>query len=751
MQAVLILAGALATGVVSLAFGQALLSLLRLPLKGLERATLAFLTGSVLLSIAVFLLAAAGLARREAYLALGILAIVAARGRPFSFGRTEDAGLGRAWRIAAALAFAVFTCIYLLHAMAPEHSPDGSSYHLGLVSFYNDAGGLVKTTDNMYALFPQGIEMLFLYAFSIGRHSAASLVEFSFLAALAILLYASGRRMGDPVAGLFASFAVYASPIVGWTGTCAYIDVAVAALVFGMFHLLYRWEEGLPGNALAPAGLLAGAAFGAKYTAFIAVPFGVLFILIVLWRRRTVTAAPLTFMAAAVPAFSGWLIRNWVWTGNPFAPFLNRWFPNPHFFPSFEVQLAGGLRWPDGLGGWRQVPLELTLRGGPVQGLLGPLFLLAPVALLSLRYRAGRRLVAAALAFAAVFPWNKGTRFLLLSLPFLALAMGLSLAKKRWLTGALLAGHAIASYPAAVDRYADPYAVRLDATPGIREALRAVPEEEYLSGKRFGYGPARLVDRIVPSGEGVFSFVTFQQAYARRPVLVYHTSARGNLAGEAFFTAMDATSLFGGRFLASGVSPDLAPVCEMSYRFSPRQVRGLRLVQRRTAPAGLWVATDVQASLAGREVPWPAATRYTASHSRWYAPRAFDVNPLTLWSSREPVQAGMYLAAEFTEPVEIDGLTVRAPRGQDGLSPELEAMSPGGAWVEIEARPRVSIVPVPPGLRAAAARQLRREGIGYLLVVEGNLVADDLRERAREWRIEAAGSSEDFTLYRILP
>jgi len=54
---------------------------------------------------------------------------------------------------------------------------------------------------------------------------------------------------------------------------------------------------------------------------------------------------------------------------------------------------------------------------GHLGGLLGPVFLLAPLALFSLRRKEGRRLLLAALVFGANYFDNIGTRFLIPSLP----------------------------------------------------------------------------------------------------------------------------------------------------------------------------------------------------------------------------------------------------------------------------------------------------------------------------------------------
>ena len=168
--------------------------------------------------------------------------------------------------------------LYLANAMAPEVSPDGAGYHLGLVARYLREHGFVRITDNLYAAMPAGVEMLFLFAFAFGKHSAAAMVHFAFLLALVWQVFSYGRRRGFPVAGASAALLIFASPVVGIDGTSAYNDVAVAAIAFTLFHLLQIWDEERNPRLLAAIGLVAGFAFAAKYTAWPAVLYAVGFV-----------------------------------------------------------------------------------------------------------------------------------------------------------------------------------------------------------------------------------------------------------------------------------------------------------------------------------------------------------------------------------------------------------------------------------------------------------------------------------------
>src|SRR4029078_2767387 len=108
---------------------------------------------------------------------------------------------------------ALFLVLYFLHALAPEISHDGSPYHLGVVARYLREHGFVPVTTNMYAGLPQGMEMLFLLAFSFGRNSAAALVHFAFLVALAGAMILYSRRFREEMPGLCAAVLVFASPV----------------------------------------------------------------------------------------------------------------------------------------------------------------------------------------------------------------------------------------------------------------------------------------------------------------------------------------------------------------------------------------------------------------------------------------------------------------------------------------------------------------------------------------------------------
>ena len=55
-----------------------------------------------------------------------------------------------------------------------------------------------------------------------------------------------------------------------------------------------------------------------------------------------------------------WMARNWIWVGNPLAPFFNWLFLNPYFTAGFEREYAQYLRHYD-LGSLWKIPLAATV------------------------------------------------------------------------------------------------------------------------------------------------------------------------------------------------------------------------------------------------------------------------------------------------------------------------------------------------------------------------------------------------------
>ena len=675
------------------------------------------MTGAACLSLATFLLCAIGAARKGVFLALGVAVLGAAfrRGAHRAHGEPLPP-LPKPWLWALRAIAVLFGVLYFFNAMAPEMSPDGVSYHLGVVSRYFRAHGFERITTNMYANLSQGVEMLFLFAFAFGRHSAAALTHFAFLVALPVAMLCYARRIGFPVAGICGAVLVLASPIVGMDASVAYNDVAAACIVFTVFYVASIWASEESNSALlVPIGLVAGFGYAAKYTAFLAVPYA---LGVVGWksfrRRAPVVKRGLVVAACAALMIAPWMIKNAVWLDNPVSPFLNQVFPNPYIHVSFEKDYRRVMRHYDGLKSDRDIPLELTVRGGVLGGLFGPMFLLAPLALLSLRWPAGRSLLAAALVFALPYAANIGTRFLIPALPFVALSM--ALAVTRWPAAAftLTIAHAVLSWPLVVAAYCAPDAWRLLEKIPIRQALRIETEESYLNFRLGTYGMARQIEQLVPAGARVFTFGGAAEAYTTREILVAYQSAFGAVIGDILWTPL---------------IPPVEPRARLRFSYPAQPLRQIRVVQTASGESDHWSIAEFRVFRGGAELPRAANWKLRASPNPWDVQLAFDESPVTRWRSWQALYPGMYVAVEFGNPEISDATLLECAHDQYGIRLKLEGMDEAGKWKTLAAAPQESDSPPKLGMRRASIEEVKARGIDYLLMYDSDYGAKDFEEK----------------------
>jgi 4-amino-4-deoxy-L-arabinose transferase-like glycosyltransferase len=635
------------------------------------------------------------------------------------------APLGKAW-VAAAAVFGAYGVWYFVNALAPETSPDGITYHLGLPAAYLRLGGFPGRI-TFFDLVPQGMEMLFTVAFALGRHSAAKLVEFGFFIATLPLILRMGRRLGvGDLGSLVAAVAYFCAPVAGLTGSSSYNDAALVFFTLAAFYLLLVWRDTDDPRYLVPAGLLAGFCYAIKFPGILAVAAAVLF---VLTARRFKLAA--TVAAFAAIAMAPWIVRSAVLTGSPVAPLMNGLFPNPWFHLATEQSLAADLR---SLGpvSPAQVPWELAF-GDRLTGTFGPLLLLLPVGLLSLRWRSGRLCWAAAAVLA--IPWfsNSGARFLMPSMAFAALALGMALPRPAaW---AAIALQAVLCWPQAIETRETRYAFRLHEFPW-RAALRMEPEPQYI--KRFvnEYNVAKMVERATPPGARTLALTPVAGAYLDRDVLETWQSAEG----DRLLDSLRMAAIHGRE-----------PVYGWTATW-PMQLLG-RL--RFRAPASVeseWDATEVELYSGDDRVFVGPQCTLRAWPNPWEAPFALDINLATRWRMWGPTRAGAYLEIDLDRPQLLSRAVVVTHARVYEIQPEFYGRAMDAKW-RLLSRQVAGIERPRADLRLEATRALRLAGYRYVLAPTGEggnaPIGNALAAEPLEWGLELAGDAGRFLLFRL--
>lgn len=691
--------------------------------------------GAVAESFLVFLCLLLNIGHWAVYLGIGLACIFARQVVKRRMAGSQAVGwhslppvgnLSRKSFAAACVVLTAYGIWYFVNALAPETTPDGITYHLGLPYEYVRLGGFPNHI-TFYDMVSQGMEMLYTVAFAFGRHSAAKLVEFSFFMATLPLLFRISRRLGmTDRASLVAAVFYFCAPVVGLTGSSSYNDAASIFFMLAAFYLLLVWSDTRDGRYLAPAGLLAGFCYAIKLPGLMVAIAAVLFVLA---RRNWKAAAVVAASACAVMA--PWMIRNAVLTGNPLAPLMNGLFPNPYFHVAMERELSNGLGSLGAVTPW-QIPWELAF-GDRLSGTYGPLLLALPFGLLALRKPEGRLCWAAAAILA--LPWfaNTGSRFLMPSLAFAALALGIALpAPAAW---AAILLQAVLCWPQLIATWETRYGFRLHNFP-LQAAFRIEPEDQYCRRSFDEYNVAKMIERLTPPDSRTLALLSVANAYLDRDVRVTWQSAEG----ERLQDSLRLASVYSGSTTYDWkASWPMESLSALRFRL-PAGYEGecdiseaqLFSAEYRIFPSPEWVVNA-----------WP---------NRWEGPLALDGNIATRWRTWEPVRSGMYFEIDLDHPQRLSSavLISHTPVYHEPL--EFYGQATNGQWHLLSnhatAQPRLA-----QDLRVEAARALRRAGFRYLLAATGaggnTPIGNILLGHEPEWGLERIGEAGRYYLFRV--
>ena len=692
---------------------------LRGKLTSAEGWLLSFGCGSALLSTLVFVLCAAGWFYDASV--LGVFTAIALAW--YRWGRwnweaaaAEPRPKGHFWKLLLYVPAAVYGILYVIHTLAPETRTDAMGYHLGLVHRYYRAHGFEAITTNVYAQISQGAEMLYLFAYAIGRESAAKIVHVSFLIATAGAILCLARRFRAELAGVFATVVYVTCPVVIPDATSAYNDCALAFTLFAAFYVLVLWWRDGTKAWLLLLGALIGFSFAIKYTGVIAIAAAVAAALRNLFQRGSAKSTAALLAWTGVPAALiglPWLLKNALFTGNPLAPFFNGWFPNPYFSVEWETAYKFAMRsYREGpFDRWQQLleaPFDLIL-GERYGGSLGWMILLLPIAVLAWKKPLTRALLAAALVSATPWLANAGARFLIPSLPFALMAIGLALEVlplrlRHGIVAVLLVGQCVTSWPAQRSRW---YYSDLWSVEGLpwRAALRLEPQKWHLARNVEFFLLADRIDQLGGSEMRVLSFTDLPEAYFDAELLVSYQGLENQDLSDAMLAPL---------------KPSQVPDSAVRAAWSPRQSRGVRVKQVRDHSARSWAASELRV-FSNRRAVRPNPQWIAQAHPLpWHSSRLIDGNLFTRWSSRQPPAPGMALEIHFNEGMVVDGVELVHPGSAAATQATLEfaVLGTDHRWERVrpESFEFVAIEVEPGAAQASSAALLRQHGIDYVVL-----------------------------------
>jgi hypothetical protein len=358
---------------------------------------------------------------------------------------------------------------------------------------------------------------------------------------------------------------------------------------------------------------------------------------------------------------------------------------------------------------------------GQLGGQVGPLFLLAPLALLGLRSAAGRRCLLGALVFLLPYASNVDARFLIPALPCLALAMAMSFEFSPIVPILVVAAAGVLAWPRVIDRYRAPSGGWQIATVPWKAALGIIPAQTWLS-RDAGYRLTQTINRSVPADKRIWSTVAVAQSYTVPDVLVYYYSAECEQIQD---------------ILLSAIHADKQPLWDWRFTFPARPLGRVRVLQTAASDDAIWSIGETRFFHLEEEAN---PSHADAQPFPWTVSMALDRNPVTRWRSWEPIHPGMHVDFDFEIPVTLDRVDLYCSHDQPGIDLKLDGID---AHVE-------KIEGMPTGdLRKLATRTIQARGIDYLLIGDDYLAAADIAADPSRWGLQAIASEDRTRLYQI--
>jgi hypothetical protein len=160
-----------------------------------------------------------------------------------------------------------------------------------------------------------------------------------------------------------------------------------------------------------------------------------------------------------------------------------------------------------------------------------------------------------------------------------------------------------------------------------------------------------------------------------------------------------------------------------------------------------WTVAELRIYSQGRELTRSPDWKLSAKPNGWEVQFAFDNNYATRWSTWQAMSPGDRIQVDFLAPQTVDEVVVECdPASESRL--EVHILQ-GDRWVPITNSSVVEKKAPPPGIRQAAARELKALGFHYILLNENDLVYEDVSKYAIYWGFTELAKVDGAHFYRI--
>ncbi len=223
----------------------------------------------------------------------------------------------------------------MILASVPPVDRDALTHHLFVPKLWLKHGGVYEIPEVPFSYYPMNLDLLYTIPLYFGNDIVPKYIHHLFALLTAWLIHRYLNKRLGYVYGLLGAIFFLSIPIIVKLSITVYVDLGLVFFTTASLLLLLHWaEKDFLLRYLLLAGLCCGLAAGTKYNGLISIFVLTLFVPIIYQRSAgkdqqsngKALLYGLVFAIATFVAFSPWLIKNYVWTGNPIYPLHNSLF-----------------------------------------------------------------------------------------------------------------------------------------------------------------------------------------------------------------------------------------------------------------------------------------------------------------------------------------------------------------------------------------------------------------------------------------
>jgi hypothetical protein len=191
----------------------------------------------------------------------------------------------------------------------------------------------------IFSYYPMNLELLYSIPLYFGNDIIPKYIHFAFALLTAWLIFNYLKPRTNVIYAILGVLFFLSIPIIVKLSITVYVDLGLIFFSTASLLLLLKWlENGLKYRFLALSAACCGLAMGTKYNGLIAFFLLTLFVPFIHSRYAEDNKAGAVnsvrygalFFTVAVLFFSPWMIRNYIWTGNPVYPLYDGLFNPDH-------------------------------------------------------------------------------------------------------------------------------------------------------------------------------------------------------------------------------------------------------------------------------------------------------------------------------------------------------------------------------------------------------------------------------------